>query len=207
MAGILLDSTNSGAIIAAVRDNRTWRGSIIRAAALYVDGEFPAPSAAFTALRTRVAVLDITVLGTVGSGAAKLRTAGDVETGNLDPATGAQWALDEKQRGAWPVLYSDRADKPATLAECKSLGMAPGPDFGLWTATLDGTFQDLDGTDLRLQPGMVAVQFAGADQTGIDADASALTAAGEKWLGMPASWETHAISLVDQLAALLREHA
>jgi len=203
----MLDSTNPDAIMAAVRENRQWRGMVIRAAALYIDGKWPAPAAVLTALRTRVGVLEITVAGTMGSGAAKIKAAGDVEPGDLDPASGAQWAMDEKQAGGWPVLYSNRSEKPEVLGECKALGMAPGPDFGLWTATLDGTFTDLDGTDLRLQPGMVAVQYADAAMTGIDADASVLTAAGEKWLGLAASWESQAASLAEQLAALLHEHA
>lgn len=207
MAGIMLDSTNPDAIINAVRERREWRNSIIRAAALYIDGNFPAPAATFTALRSRVAVVEITVRGTVGSGVAKVKKAADVEPGDMDPASAAEWALAETQRGAYPVLYSDRAEKADIIAECSAQGMTPGKSFGLWTATLDGTFRDLDGTDLRTHDGMVAVQALSAAMLGIDADGSVLTAAGEKWLNLAPSWQDHAASLADQLAALLREHA
>jgi hypothetical protein len=207
MAGIMLDSTNPEAVVAAVRENREWRGSRIRAAALYIDGSGAAPAAMFTALRSRVAVVEITVFGTVGAGAARVKAAGDVEPGDMDPATAAKWALDEVNRGAYPVLYSDRSEKPDIIAECDAQGMTPGHSFGLWTATLDGTFTDLDGSDLRTQPGMVAVQFAPAADLGIDADASVLTQAGEKWLQLTPTWQSTALGYADRLRDLLRQHA
>lgn len=207
MAGIMLDSTSPDAILTAVRENRHWRNMEIRAAALYIDGKWAAPAAVFTALRSRVAVVEITVQGTVGSGAARIKPAADIEPGDLDPATGAKWALEEVQGGAWPVLYVDRSEKPEVIAECHSLGIDPGQHFGLWVATLDGTFRDEDGSDLRHQAGMAAVQYAGAAQLGIDADASVLTAAGETWLNIPPTWQAAAANQAESLAALLREHA
>lgn len=208
MAGIMLDSTNPDAIMTAIRENREWRGQKIRAAALYIDGAYAAPAAIFAALRTRVAVVEMTVFGTTGAGTAKIKgkAEADIEPGDLTPATGAEWALAEHQRRAWPVLYTNREEKADVIAECTSQGMTLGVSYGLHVATLDGTFADLNGSDLRDEPGVVAVQALTADMLGIDADGSVLTAAGAKWLGITPSWQAHALDLADQLRKVIKEN-
>jgi hypothetical protein len=206
MAGIMLDSTNPDAVMAAIKERREWRNMVIRAAALYVDGSGAAPAAVFTALRSRVAVVEITVFGTIGAGAATVKPAGDVEPGDLNPAEGAQWALAESKNGAWPVIYCNRAEKAEVIAECASQGMTLGTSYGLWVATLDGTFTDLNGSDLRDETGVVAVQSLTAEMLGIDADGSVLTEAGDKWLGITPSWQARALQMATDLRTLIRDN-
>jgi hypothetical protein len=90
----------------------------------------------------------------------------------------AHWAHTEHQAGHWPLVYCDRADKPRVIAECTQLGLALHHDYQLWVATLDGTFADHDGSDLRQQKGVALIQFLGAAAAGIDADVSLVTDAG-----------------------------
>jgi hypothetical protein len=207
MAGIMLDSISPEAVITAVRERREWRNMVIRAAAGYIDGKFAWPAASFTRLRAHgIATVEITVTGVPGAAGAKVKKIGDVEPGDLDPVSGAEWAAGEVKNSEWPVIYVDRTNKSDVLAQCNSRGIAAPHDFGLIVSTLDGTFTDLNGTDLRKDPAVAGVQFAGADRTGIDADATMLTALGDKWLSLPPSWDSRALALLGELDALLRDN-
>lgn len=208
MSGILLDSTDPNAIGRAIAERREFRGMVIKAAALYLDGKFPAPASAFPAIRRLgVSVIGITVTGAPAAHVGRLAgTAGDDEPGDLTPASAAAWAAEERHAGAWPVIYTDRVQKPATIAAALSEGLEPATDFGLWAATLDGTFADIGGADLRHEPGVVAVQAYPAKALGINADASVLTQLGAQWLKLPPSWEAQALTLADDLRNLLEQH-
>jgi hypothetical protein len=104
------------------------------------------------------------------------------------------------------VLYVNRSNKSATIAACLAQGITPVDDFGLWVGTLDGTFTDTGGADLRREPGVVAVQAYDSRMLGIDADASVITPLGDNWLDLPPSWEADALSLADQLRDLIEKH-
>jgi hypothetical protein len=206
VSGIMLDSTNANAVGRAVAERREYRGMRIRAAALYLDGATAAPAAAFPAIRREgVAVVGITVTGVTGAHIARI--AGDDEPGDLTPETAAQWAATESHDGEWPVIYVDRSNKVATITAALAQGISPGADYGLWVGTLDGTFTDLNGADLRQEPGVVGVQVFDAKSLGIDADATVLTALGDHWLGLPPSWQTTAVTMARDLADLIRAHA
>jgi hypothetical protein len=125
----------------------------------------------------------------------------------MDPERAGKWAADEKRAHEWPVCYVNRDNKEATVNACIGNGLKPADDFGLWVATLDGEFTDNNGADLRHEPGVVVVQAFGTDRTGIDADASVITALGDTWLGLPPSWEAVALRQARQLAELLADHA
>lgn len=203
---IMLDSTSPDAIINAVRRNATVDFQHVVAAALYADGNYAAPPAAFSVLhRLGVKTVDITVKGNPGIKAGKV--AADDESGDLTPEQAATWAEAENHAGEWPVIYVNRSNKPDTIALCTKLGLEPVRDFGLWAATLDGTFTDTGGADLRGEPGVVAVQAWPAAMVGFDADASVLTRLGHEWLGIPPTWDVHAIELLDQLRHLIKAHA
>lgn len=202
MGGILLDSTNPNAVLEAIKAGRQWRNMRIRAGAGYIDGPNSQwPPSAFTALRaTGLSVVEITVTGIPGADVA------DVEKGDLSPASGAAWAADEKKAGRFPVLYVNRSNKPAVITECGNRNLSPGHDYWLWVATLDQTFTDAGGGDLRTEPGVVAVQFASAAQTGIEADASVITAAGNSWLRLEPVWQERAYSEATALRELIKAH-
>jgi|SRR5579872_2175693 len=202
MGGIMLDSTDPVAVLDAIKAGRQWRNMRIRAGAGYVDGPNSQwPSSAFTALRAlHVSVIEITVTGISGADVA------DIEKGDLGPSSGAAWAADEKKAGRFPVLYVNRSNKPTVITECAARSMAPGHDYWLWVATLDGTFTDEGGQDLRGEAGVVAIQFAPAAQTGIDADASVITAAGNSWLNIDPTWQEQALADVNRARTLIEAH-
>jgi hypothetical protein len=202
MGGIMLDSTNPNAVLEAIKAGRQWRNMRIRAGAGYVDGPNSQwPSSAFTALRAlHVSVVEITVSGVSGADVA------DIEKGDLSPSSGAAWAADEKKAGRYPVLYVNRSNKPAVITECVARSMSPGHDYWLWVATLDNTFTDAGGADLRTEAGVVAVQFAGAQATGIDADASVITPAGNSWLHLKPTWQEQVLTDLDGARALIKAH-
>jgi|SRR5215469_18688447 len=202
MGGIMLDSTNPNAVLEAIKTGRQWRNMRIRAGAGYVDGPNSQwPSSAFTALRAQhVSVVEITVTGVSGADVA------DIENGDLSPSSGAAWAADEKKAGRFPVLYVNRSNKPTVITECAARSMSPGHDYWLWVATLDGGFTDEGGADLRTEAGVVAVQFASAAMTGVDADASVITAAGNSWLNLEPVWQEQALTEATQLRELIRAH-
>lgn len=198
----MLDSTQPAPVIEAIKARRTWRNQGIKAAAGYVDGVVSAwPSAAFTELRSLgVTVVEITVLGAHAADVA------DIEQGDLTPQSGAEWAAAEAKAGRVPCLYVNRSNKPAVATECRSRGLTAGKEFVWWVATLDGTFTDPSGADMRSEAGVVAIQFAGSDRLGIDADASVITTAGNSWFHVSPTWEEHALALSDELTRLIREH-
>jgi hypothetical protein len=200
MGGIMLDSTNPNAVLEAIKAHRTWRNMTIKAGAGYVDGPVSAwPSAAFTALRaTGVTVVEITVTG------AQSADMGDVETGDLTPESGAAWAEGEHKAGRHPGLYVNRSNKGDVIKECTARGLRIATDYVLWVATLDGSFTDLDGRDLRQETGVVAIQFADAARLGIDADASVITTFGNGWFHLEPTWEEHALTLAEDLTALIK---
>jgi hypothetical protein len=205
MGGIMLDSTKPAAVLDAIKARRMWRNMPIRAGAGYVDGAVSEwPASAFTQLRSLgVTVVEITVTG------AEAADVADIENGDLTPESGARWAEREHKANRFPTLYVNRSNKAPTLSAARALGLAPGVDkqLGLWVATLDGTFTDTDGTDLRSQEGVVAVQALSASMLGIDADGSVITAQGNTWLHINPSWEEQALDLSQRLTHLLREHS
>lgn len=153
---IMLDGIGSDAraITDAIGAGRKWLGVTAVMGAGYVDGQISRWIAPQWDALTRVAqsVVRITVAGDESADVA------DCENGDLTPAAAAAWAK-ARQGAGRPVIYTNRSNKPAVVAECKTLGLVPGPGLGLWVATLDGTFTDLDGSDLRKQAGVVGVQF------------------------------------------------
>jgi hypothetical protein len=196
MSGILLDSIHPSAILAEIEKGTKWRNMIIRAAAGYVDGadsEWP-PSAFIEVKTTGVPVVTITVTGLPNVLVA------DIETGDMTPATGAAWAATEHAAGHWPVLYVNRGNKPDTIRALEAAGLTTaGLDYGLWVSTLDDTFTDTDGSDLREQPGVVAVQYL-ADP-GANVDVSIITATGDRWLGIGTPWQEIALAAAEQVQA------
>jgi hypothetical protein len=165
---IMLDSASWQAVLATVKHKQTFRGLPVSLAGGYLDGSFAWPASAWADLaaaglpaRSQVG---ITVLGTGGE--ARKARANDSEPGNDDPAEAAAWALDEHGAHHWPVIYCDRSHKPQVIAECAKRGLklsaGPSSNYGLWVATLDGTFADTDGSDLRTQDGVVGIQYAQA---------------------------------------------
>lgn len=212
MSGIMLDSTNAAAVLEAIKAKLKWRNMEIRAAAGYVDGnpDFRWPKEAWDQVHAAgCAQVTITVTGTVSARVA------DVETGDLTPLSASRWAAGEVHAGRWPVLYVNRGNKGAVIRACAAAGLGPDPGgrYGLWVATLDGEFQDTDHTDLRTQPGVVAVQYLGTKEHDLDVDVSVLTALGDWWL-FPVTWQQHAYQLalqlggvVDQLTSMLKAHA
>lgn len=205
MGGIMLDSVKPAAVLDAIKARRMWRNMAIKAGAGYVDGPVSEwPAAAFTELRgLGVRAIEITVTGAHAADVA------DVENGDVTPEGGAAWAEGEHKAGRFPTLYVNRSNKGAVLSACKARGLTLGidHDFALWVATLDGTFTDTDGTDLRTQTGVVAIQALSAQMLGIDADGSVITQAGNAWLHIEPSWEEQAYNASREVTRLLREHA
>jgi hypothetical protein len=203
VGGFMLDSTNPNAVLEAIKTGRQWRNMHIRAGAGYVDGPNSEwPSGAFTALRaSRVAVVEITVTGVRGAMVA------DIEKGDMGPSTGAGWAHDEKADGEFPVLYVNRDNKSACITECTARGLSPGHEYGLWVATLDGTFTDTGGADLRTEPGVVAVQAFSSQMLGVDADGSVITELGNRWLGIQPVWQEQALADLAALRHLIEANA
>jgi hypothetical protein len=172
---IMLDSVNWQAILAAVKAGKTFRGLPISLVAGYLDGPVSQwPAVAWGALQQAGiplrSLVGITVTGKGGQ-AGRARVA-DSEPGDMNPASAAAWASGERAAGRWPVIYCSRSDKPHVIAACKARGLLPSHDYGLWIATLDGSFADLDGSDLRDQRGVVAVQYLGAAAAGGEYDVS-----------------------------------
>lgn len=161
---IMLDSVSWQAILATVKAGTKFRDLPVSLAGGYLDGSFKWPVSAWQQLEAAGlparSQVGITVTGT-GAEARKAR-ANDSEPGNDDPAQAAAWALGEHRAGHWPVIYCDRADKPHVVTECANRGLRPADHFGLWVATLDGTFHDADGKQLRDEPGVVAIQYGQA---------------------------------------------
>jgi hypothetical protein len=201
VTGIMTDSTNPQAVISAAKVGTIWRNMKQVAGAGYVDGANSAwPSSAFGALAgMKLKPVTITVTGINAM-------VGDVETGDLDPETGAVWAGEQARAGGMPCLYVERSNKAPTVANCVAEGLVLGKTLFLWVATLDGSFVDTDGTDLRGKPGVVAVQYAQATSPvhvsgqPPDLDVSVVTALGDQWLGL-ASWQSQALAAAQAIHA------
>lgn len=196
---IMLDGVDSAAVIGALKARRTYLGIQATIGAGYGDGPNSAwPAAAWPAVTAATAPqppVVITVTGQPG------RNVADVETGDLTVPQGLAWVRSEHAAGRRPVLYVNRGNKPAVLA-----GWPAGVPIGLWVATLDGTFLDLDGrTDLRQEPGVVAVQYLGAAQSGGPWDVS--LAVDPTWLPpkppTPPTWQAQALTMSAGTAAQL----
>jgi hypothetical protein len=214
MSCIALDSTNPAAVIAAVKLHMMWRNMKVRAAFGYNDGVGKWPQAEFDKLKAMgVAVATISA---IPGGSAQIY---DVEKFDWTPAKAAPKMGDDARAGHWPVAYVNRSNKASLIADLASEGLTPGGrsprGFGLWVATLDGGFTDTDGSDLRSQPGVVAVQYAQADSPihaggPADLDVSVVTAAGELWLGLASPLTTAlndlegAIGELQAVATILR---
>lgn len=169
----MLDSVNWEAIAAAIRERRTWRNLTIKAAAGYIDGPRSQwPDEAWGALDALgVLVARISVTGIPGA------TYYDCETGDLTPANVAEVLHAEHEAGRFAGAYVNRSNKPTVVNICgHDYGLRLGRDYGLIVATLDNSFTDLDGTDLRHEPGVLAVQYLGAQAAGVDADVNLLIA-------------------------------
>jgi len=225
---IMLDSVNWQAILAAVKAKKTFRGLPVSLVAGYLDGPVSQwPAEAWKELElaglTGRSLVGITVTGNVShqNGAALRARAGDSEPGDMNPASAAMWASGERAAGHWPVIYCDRSDKPHVIAACTTRQLRLSKDYGLWVATLDGGFADLDGTDLRTQPGVVAVQYEAAAAAGGDYDVSLVVS--PAWraaapvpapdVPAPTSWKAEALAGVEGLVkrataleALLKAH-
>lgn len=204
MACILLDSTDPAAVIAAAKLRVKWRNMEVRAAAGYKTGSFAWPESARTQLRGMG--LKVVNISTAPGVSAEIY---DVEDTDWTPAEVAAQAAADARNNSWPVLYVNRSNKATTISDLAAEGLGPGlpagRGFGLIVATLDGTFKDIDGSDLRTQAGVVAVQYAQADSPvhvsgqPPDLDVSVVTAAGEQWLGVASATDT-AVAMLSQAA-------
>lgn len=211
MTRVAIDTigANSGAALAAAAAGRRYWGIPVTMVMPYVDGPVSAwpPEAIAAAAAAGLQVVRITVTGQLGTHGARVKIA-DEEPGDLTPATAAAWAQASIQAGArFPVIYCDRSGKPEVIGACHALGLSAGRDYGLGVATLDGSFLDLDGTDLRKQAGVIGVQALPASRTGGPWDAWQIT--DDNWLpphSVP-PWLATAARTAEQLAATLRAHA
>ncbi len=198
---IMLDSVNWQAILAAVKAKKTFRGLPVSLVAGYLDGPVSQwPAEAWKELElaglTGRSLVGITVTGNVShqNGAALRARAGDSEPGDMNPASAAMWASRELRLST---------------------------DYGLWVATLDGGFADLDGSDLRTQPGVVAVQYEAAAAAGGDYDVSLVVSSAWRAakpapapdVPAPPSWKAAALAETEvllrratALEALLKAH-
>jgi hypothetical protein len=104
----------------------------------------------------------------------------DVEAGDATPAEAALWARTRHtlHPGAYPpIIYCNRATLTPVFNTLNAAGLAIGPGFRLWIATLDGTKKVADMT------GVTAVQYAGETQTGGHYDESVVY--DDTWLAPP----------------------
>lgn len=224
----MLDGIRGGdaaALTALVKARHEFGGIPATMGAGYGDGSVSSwTSAEWVALTAVGQPVVITVLGAQSTSTRIVRVA-DVENGDLTPVRGALWAAREISAGQHPVLYVNRSNKAAVITACSAAGLALGfgaKQYGLWVATLDGTFADLDGSDLRTHAGVVAVQYEAAG----DYDVSEVVDA--SWIPAPAPpppppadpWQTEALTaavsvqsaceqtlkLAANLTALIRAH-
>jgi hypothetical protein len=100
--------------------------------ASYIDGARTADNLQQVQARFPAAkILTITVTG------AHDADAGDIETGDMSPQSGARWARTMIGRGERPAVYANRSTMPSVIAELRRLGIARR-DVRIWTA--DYTF-------------------------------------------------------------------
>lgn len=195
---VMLDSAQPGGIIACLAAGARFFGIRPSMAAVYGDGAFAATAAQQAAI-VKAGIhpgqlLRITVTGATGHHAARL---GDIEQGDMSPGAGASWAHGEAAPHWRPALYSDRALKPAVISACSGLGLTLGTDYVLVVATLDGTFHDLDGSDLRTQRGVAGIQALGAGAAGFPVDVTLVT--DPTFMPVPAAAVSPALTLALQI--------
>jgi hypothetical protein len=153
-------------IVAAIKAGRAWGGLKASMGAGYGDGSVSAwTSAEWVALTAVAQPVVVTVLGSKAPNV----NAWDAEAGDLTDPQAAADIVTAANAGEYPVIYTNRSNKAAVISAAASHGLVRGHGvlgnvgrYGLWVATLDGSFTDLDGSDLRTQPGVVAVQHLGA---------------------------------------------
>jgi hypothetical protein len=98
-------------------------------------------------------VVTITVFGKAGARVA------DVETGDLTPAQGAKWALDELHAGRRPTIYCSAAVVPAVKLELSKLRVDPvAVDF--WVAHWVSVGTQPPAKVPAVPTGAVALQYA-----------------------------------------------
>jgi hypothetical protein len=97
---------------------------------VYIDGRFVNLQEAMARF-PGAKLLTITVTG------AHDADAGDIETGDMSPQSGARWAKAMIGRGERPAVYANRSTMPAVIAELRRLGIARR-DVRVWVA--DYTF-------------------------------------------------------------------
>jgi hypothetical protein len=202
---IMLDGIGSdaAAVTAAIKAGREWGGIKATMGAGYGDGSVSAwSSAEWVALSAVGQPVTVTVLGEPG------RNVADVENGDLTVAQGAAWAKAEMAAGRYPVLYVNRSNKAAAIAACSANRLSRFVEYGLWVATLDGTFTDLDGSDLRTQAGVVAVQYlsAGDMDVSLVVDAGWLPVAAPKPPVVATTWQAAALKQAQALVTTLEAH-
>lgn len=198
---------NWQAAVKAAAAGLSYGGIKVTMIMTYADGPISVwPAEAITAAQaTGLQVVRITVTGELLAGHAGRIQIGDEEPGDMNPASAAAWAKAERNAGLpFPVIYCDRSDKPAVITECQALSLRPGREFGLGVATLDGTFLDLDGSDLRHQPGVVGVQHLPSSRAGGPWDAWQIT--DDNWLPVQLPWQARALAEAQALTALLEAH-
>ena len=184
-ARIMLDTvgSNTAELISAFHRNM-YTGLTATMAAGYGDG----PVSTWTS-REWVAVTAVTapqppVVITVTGQTGPHRHVADVENGDMAPDSAAVWARAQMIAGFRPVIYCNRSNKAACISALAGEGLVPGRDgVGLWVATLDGTFSDLDGSSLNTQAGVVAVQYLDAKAAGGPWDVSLVV--DDTWMAPP----------------------
>jgi hypothetical protein len=176
---VMLDSVNAQAVIGGIRSGVSAWGIRATMGAGYRDGPVSSPAWTSAAWQALTAVGQPVVITVASSPTA---TVADIETGDMTPAQGAAWAKLGRAPNDFPVLYVNRSNKAAT--EQLLAPLVRGIGYGLWVATLDGTFTDLDGSDLRQQPGVVAIQAVAAAHAAGDYDVSLVV--DDRWLPVAA---------------------
>jgi hypothetical protein len=175
MPRIMIDGIAAQTVITAVRDHVSLDGIGATMGAGYRDGPVSSPQWTSAAWQALTAVGQPVVITVSSSPTAHVA---DVENGDMTPEQGAAWAKLDHSPGGLPVIYCNRSNKAAVEAACQPL--VRGVGYGLWVATLDETFTDLDGSDLRTQQGVVAIQAWNSQVLGFPADASLVV--DDSWL-------------------------
>ena len=175
----------------------------------YVNGRISQwPAAAWAKFKTHKPIR-ITVTSSVNDGDVL-----DIENGDATPGQAPGWVkarLASKQLvpgPSAPTLYCNRSNMTPVIDACVAHGLRWGVDFHLWVSTLDGT-KTLAGNPA------VAVQWRGAvagepwDVSEVVNDGWHPFAAAPKPAPKPPAqpaWQSQALGLAEELAALLKAH-
>lgn len=96
----------------------------------YIDGSIS--SGNYAAMRQRFPNATIASITTIGTAGARVA---DVETGDLTPTSGAQWALNEIKAGRRPTLYFSTGLLANTMVPAlAAVGLVIGRDVDWWAA-------------------------------------------------------------------------